>query len=488
MAQLTRSVFSKHPFGWVWPVLTLVVGGAVAMRPQLALPALGAAALLACGVLLPRTTAGLAVLTVLGVRTMSQLTGVEEVSYLDEGVVVLCAVVLPLRRLATGRAPRALPGQGWFTLSAGLGLIGGIVVGMPGSTLLVAAFVMFKGAVLGWAVAQIDWAPRDLRLAARVGVVVIVACLAAVTANLLVPHVWAAWLGNRGELEFRASIPSLIGPFVHPLDLGEVMTAAAIALVAWRAVMGRRLLSLVLLIGTGAAALLSFRRTAIAAVLVGTLWVKGTIGTARMVFVAALVLPIAAILLYAALSQVVTRTFDDYVVAGDTEARTVLTLDSLDVAVRHFPLGAGLGRFGSEIAATSYSPEYVDRGYPAIWGLGPTRQTGQFLTDTEWPAIVGETGFLGGVAFALGLLAVYRRGHRLWSTGQMPLLRWAGLTAMGWVVSYLVLSSAAVVFTGPPSYGLLFGLAGMMAALSDPRSDPQHRSHSQPEQVVLPRR
>jgi hypothetical protein len=70
----------------------------------------------------------------------------------------------------------------------------------------------------------------------------------------------------------------------------------------------------------------------------------------------------------------------------------------------------------------------------------------------------------------------------------MPLLRWAGLTAMGWVVSYLVLSSAAVVFTGPPSYGLLFGLAGMMAALSDPRSDPQHRSHSQPEQVVLPRR
>ena len=266
MVQLTRPVLPKHAFGWVWPVLTLVVGAAVAIRPELACPRSALRRCWPAACVSPHhCRAGRA--DGLGVRTQSQLTGVEEVGYLDEGVVVLCAVVLPLRRLATGRrTPR----------TAGTGLVHplrrarphrGDRVGMPGWTLLVAAFVMFKGAVLGWAIAQIDWAPRDLRLTARVGVVVIVVCLAAVAANLLMPHVWAALLGNRGELEFRASIPSLIGPFVHPLDLGEVMTAAAVALVAWRAVMGRRLLSLVLLIGTGAAAVLSFRRNRHAAVL-----------------------------------------------------------------------------------------------------------------------------------------------------------------------------------------------------------------------------
>jgi hypothetical protein len=226
----------------------------------------------------------------------------------------------------------------------------------------------------------------------------------------------------------------------------------------------------VLLIGTGAAALLSFRRTAITSVLVGTLWVRAKLGTTRVVLTAALVLSIVAIALYVPLSEVVARTYDDYLVAGDTEARTVLAFGSLDVAFHNFPLGAGFGRFGSQIAATTYSPEYVTRGYPAIWGLGPTEQTGRFLTDTEWPAIVGETGFIGGVAFAIGLHAIYRRGRTAWTAGRLPLVRWAGLVTMGWVISFVVVSVAAVVFTGPPSYGLLFGLAGVLAALSDPDS------------------
>jgi hypothetical protein len=481
MVQLTGRRLPRHGFSWIWPVITLVVGAAVAVRAEIALPSLGGALLLACSVLLPRTTVGLAVLTMLSVRTITHLTGVEAVGYLDEAVVALCVVVLPLRRLAMGRTPRGLPGQSWFALFAVLGLIGGIVAGMPLSQLLIAAFVTCKGVLLGWAIAQVDWAPHDLRLAARAGAALIVVCLLAVLANLVAPHAWAALLGNRGNLDYRASIPSLIGPFVHPLDLGQVMAAATIALVAWRAVIGKRPLSFVLLIGTGAAALLSFRRTAITAVLVGVLWVRAQRGAARVVLTAALVLSIAAIALYVPLSQVVSRTYDDYLVAGGTEARTVLAIGSLDVAVHHFPLGAGFGRFGSQIAATSYSPEYVTRGYPAIWGLGPTEQTGRFLTDTEWPAILGETGLIGGVAFAIGLLAIYRRGRTAWTAGRLPLVRWAGLVAMGWVVSFAVVSVAAVVFTGPPSYGLLFGLAGMLAALSDPdgvRHGARHRGRS----------
>jgi hypothetical protein len=464
--------------GWVWPLATFVVCGGIALRPDVALLVLAAAAFVVSAVLWPRVTVGLSVLAVLGVRTLLQLVGVEQVAYLDEGVVVLCAVVLPLRRICTGKALRGLPGQYWFALTGVLGLVGGVMVGIPTMTVLTAAFVMLKGVVFGWAVAQLDWSERHLRVAARAGVVLVVVSLVAVVANLAAPGAWASLLANKGELEYRASIPSLIGPFVHPLDLGQVMVAATISLLAWRATVDKRLLTLVLMIGTGVAALLTFRRTAAAALLVGILWVKAKLGSALALLGAALVVPLAGILLLVPLESVVANTYADYILAGDTSARTVLTRDSFAVAAAHFPLGAGFGRFGSEIAAQNYSPEYVARGYPAIWGLGPTPETGQFLTDTEWPAIIGETGLLGATAFALGLAAIYRRGRRLFASSARPLVRWAGLTATGWIVAYLVLSIASVVFTGPPPYGLLFGLAGILAALSDPAGSPRDGSES----------
>ena len=145
----------------------------------------------------------------------------------------------------------------------------------------------------------------------------------------------------------------------------------------------------------------------------------------------------------------------------------MLTVDSVKEAAGYFPLGAGFGRFGSAGAATNYSPEYVKRGYAYVWGLGQTAEEGRFLTDTEWPAIVGETGFFGAAAFALGLLGVYRAGLRLWAAGRSPLVRWAGLTCAGWIVASLVQSVATVTFTGPPVFGLVFGLVGIVAALSD---------------------
>ena len=144
----------------------------------------------------------------------------------------------------------------------------------------------------------------------------------------------------------------------------------------------------------------------------------------------------------------------------------MLTVDSFGVATEYFPGGAGFGRFGSAVAATTYSPEYVARGYPEIWGLGTTPEEGRFLTDTEWPAIIGESGFFGALAFALALGAIYRAGRRLWSSSTSPVVRWTGLLLMGWLVACVVQSIATVSFTGPPVFGLFFGLVGIVAALS----------------------
>ena len=119
-------------------------------------------------------------------------------------------------------------------------------------------------------------------------------------------------------------------------------------------------------------------------------------------------------------------TYQDYVSNPTPEARTVLTIGSFHVASDYFPGGAGFGRYGSAVAATNYSPEYVARGFTTVWGLGRTEEDGRFVTDTEWPAIIGETGFIGALAFAFGLVGVYRAGVRLWQRARVPLVRQGG--------------------------------------------------------------
>jgi hypothetical protein len=145
----------------------------------------------------------------------------------------------------------------------------------------------------------------------------------------------------------------------------------------------------------------------------------------------------------------------------------VLTRDSFSVAASHFPVGAGFGRFGSAVAASNYSPEYVARGYPSIWGLGRTPEEGRFLTDTEWPAIIGESGFFGAVAFIAGLVAIFRAGRRLTRGARDPAIRWAGLTVVGWLAALLVQSIGTVSFTGPPVSGAFFALVGVLGAAMD---------------------
>jgi hypothetical protein len=454
--------------GWPWAVAATLLGSAAAVWP---LPTLGAAAgiaVLFVAVTAPRTLVGLTVIGVLFVRPVAHLVSVEVVKSLDEALAAVCVVTLPLRRLIDRKSLRVFPGQWWFAVFAATGLLSGVLVGVEPSTLLLSAFVSCKGLMFAWAVAQVDWEERHLRAAAGVGAVVIVLCLLAAAVNMLMPAAWAGVMGNSGNVEYRVGLPSLLGPFTHPLDLGQVMTLAFVALLTWRSVVRRSALTFCLLLGTGLATLLTFRRTAIASLAAAALWLKVRLRSVGVLVTVAAAAPLALVVLSQPLVAVVEFTYDDYIVGGDTEARTILTVDSFEVAAAHFPGGAGFGRFGSAVAADTYSPEYIARGYQHIWGLGPGPEKGSFLTDTEWPAILGETGFFGAAAFVLGLVTIWRVGRRVWSGQGSPVVRWTGLLVMGWTVGALITSTANVVFTGPPSFGMYFGLVGVLAAFAEP--------------------
>ncbi len=455
-----------------WPVLALLVGAAAVVAPLPTAFVLAAALAVAVALFAPHLTACLAVLAILFVRPLEHLIPVAAVSYLDETFVVLCVVTMPLRRLLDRKPLRTFPGQWWFVAFFVIGLLSSLVVQVPATVFLAGAFVMVKGLLLAWATAQLDWSERHLRRAARVATVVVLLALAAAAANLAVPGTWNALLASDpNAVEPRSILPSLVGPFTHPIDLGQFTSLAAIAIATWRASVRKGAFTLGLLLATAATAVLTGRRTAAAGLAVAWLWLQRTLRSVRVLVALVACLPIAVLLLAGPVTAVVQATYQDYASTSTPEARTVLTVDSFRVAAAHFPGGAGFGRFGSAIAAQDYSPEYVARGYPYIWGLGRGVDDGRFLTDTEWPAILGETGYVGAAAFAIGLAAIYRAGRRLCLHGGRPLARWVGLTVVGWLVAMVVQSVGTVAFTGPPVYGAFFALVGVCGVLGDQGTD-----------------
>jgi hypothetical protein len=462
--------------------IATLVGAAAAVAPLPTLAVVAAAAAFVMAFFAPRAAVAIAVLAILFVRPIERLTSIDGLSYLDEAAVAMCVVMLPLRRVMARRPLRTFPGQWWFTGFFVVGILSGVVLHVPPVIYLSGAFVLGKGLLLAWAVAQIDWAPRHLVKSARIGTFLMVVSLVACAANLAAPSAWnAVMASDANAVQPRSFLPSLIGPFTHPIDLGQFMALSAVAVAAWRAAVRKGPLTMALLIGTVAGAGLTARRTAAASLTAAWLTVQAMVRSTRVLLVLVVCLPVALVLLVGPVTHVVQVTYHDYIGKGTPEARTVLTLDSFAVAADHFPAGAGFGRFGSAVAATNYSPEYLARGYTHIWGLGRTAQDGRFLTDTEWPAIIGETGFLGAAMFAMGLFAIFRAGRRLVRGDGDPLRRWAGLTSVGWLVALLVESVGTVSFTGPPVSGAFFALVGVVTALSDP--DPTPPDQVGPRQV-----
>lgn len=448
--------------------VALLAGVGAGLSPVATVAVLGAVALVAMVVFTPRLAAGAAVLVILFVRPLEHLIPGSVVSYVDNAVVVLCVLVLPLHRVAARRPLRTFPGQWWFAAFAVIGVLSALVAQVPPVIFMSGAYVIGKGLLLAWAVAQLDWSERQLLVIVRTGAVVIVFSLVATAANLAMLGAWnAALASDLDAVEPRGFLPSLIGPFSHPIDLGQFMALSAVSIAAWRATVRRGPFSLVLLIATVAGAVLTARRTASASLTSAWLVVQRMVRSTRVALVLVAGLPLLIVLAVGPVTEIVQATYQDYIGKGTPEARTVLTLDSFSVAAEHFPAGAGFGRFASAIAAANYSPEYVARGYPSIWGLGRGAEDGRFLTDTEWPAILGESGFFGTAAYALGLLGIFRAGRRLFRTGASPMRRWAGLTVVGWLVALLVESVGTVSFTGPPVSGAFFALVGVVTALSE---------------------
>ena len=450
-----------------------VVTAVAVVQPVLAFLVLFGLPVLAYGVNHPKRFAGLGLLVGLFGKSLGELTDLPGLGFADEAMVGGILLVGLLRRVVVDRErPRGFPGLVFFAGYALLGVLGDLMAHVPVGVTLSGTTLAVKGPLLALGLAQVHWTSADLRRFARAGVVIIAVMIVTSLVNLAVPGVWQGLLGNSEKLSYRSAIPSLIGPFTHPGELGPMAAFAFLAVVAWNTAMGARGSTRFLSGALAVVAVLAFRRKTWLGMAATYLWLSGRAKRPGLLIGAVLAIATVATVFASTLAKALGGLVTTYVdQAEGTAARTVMTRDSFGVALEHFPLGAGFGRFGSETAGEYFSPEYLERGYQHIWGLSAELGNDRYLNDTMWPAILGEAGYFGLVAFLLALFAVYR-ALRPVSASDVPIVRWFGLTGLAWLLQYLVESSGTQVFVSPPVYVPLFAMIGISASFVTARTRP----------------
>jgi hypothetical protein len=151
------------------------------------------------------------------------------------------------------------------------------------------------------------------------------------------------------------------------------------------------------------------------------------------------------------------------------QVRIALYEGAWRVAREDFPLGGGLGRWGSWMSRVHYSPLYFEYGAYKIRGLKPKNPVN--VTDTFWPQILGELGFLGLGAYVvfLGSVAVglWRAAGR-YRAGLLRVFTVAGLLVL---VQALIESVASPMFHSPPRAYLLYLIIGVAIAVGSRTPD-----------------
>ncbi|WP_159600363.1 hypothetical protein [Agromyces humi] len=445
------------------------VGAAVAIAalgwidPVIPFAAVAGIILLAVAVFLPKLFALLAIVTIVLTSPIQSALGAAG-SYADEAVVLLAFASFSVRRFVTDRRLVYLPGLPWFGLFIAMGVLGGMVNRVAFGTMSEAMLLILKGLIFAFALAQLRWTVRDLRLLARIGAVAVIFFALTGVINLVAPGVWSSLISGDEPVTAVMGVPALSGPFQHPAAFSRFCAVLAIALIAYGLIVRASLGNAILLLVTGGLAVLTFQVKTIIGLgaTAGLLLLR--YGRPVMWIAILCVVPIIGVVIVPPLYELIAGDFEIYVVQDS--ARSALTLGSLSVAAHYFPLGAGFGRYGSYTAGATYSPEYVELGFTRIYGLG-RGDAGMFLNDTQWPAILGESGWLGAAFFAAGIIAILVSLCRPTSPDEPTLVKWLRVTGIGWLLVLLIESVAAPVFVSAPSYPFVFAAAGMIASFRD---------------------
>lgn len=368
-----------------------------------------------------------------------------------------------------------------------LAVVASLANAVPVNVWVISLMLMLKGILFLYIVIWHDWDDRDVRQASLTVLAVGSVVLALGLAEALNVQAFRSLFNLPTLTDVRGQLPGVESIFVFPVLFAWFMAFVAMFLFSNFVVL-RRWWMLVAALLFGAGMFLSGRRRAIvglAVALVGGLVSQFRHGVSRRALVrmwlpvgaAALVL---AIVFAPGLGRLYDQTIKEWLLAPPAPApqvpgpggieyvngnpRLYLYETSVQIAAAEFPLGAGLGRFGSPMSRVEFSPLYQQYGLDRIWGLTPNFRA--YVTDTFWPHILGEIGVFGLLAYGLFLGAL---GWSVWKATRRVVAPYLHAFCLGaWMVFVhaLVESLASSMYESPPRIYLAFGAIGIALALS----------------------
>lgn len=446
LGYIAAGVLQIADFGSQWQSVLETVSIAIALSSTLLL------------VFYPKMLMAITMLCITFAQSLAALISAPAITEFDDALIATAVVALCGHRLMRGESLRKIPGSWWWLIVLALGAASSLYHAVPAPVAATGAFLLLKGPLLGFAAAQVDWKLEDLDVIRRAALISAPILVGICIVNLLVEPRWTRLLSNSNESFLRISaIPSLIGPFIHPSFLAQMAALLAITLVVVRNEFGgvsRFWIGSVIL-----CSLLSFRKKTWLALPIGLYFSQRSHGRLKTLAFGTPALIALATIAWGPITNFVSATGDHYFGGNlSTSPRVALYLGASDIAIRDLPLGAGFGRWGSEPARSSYSPEYLAAGFKSYDGLNPADTS--YATDTFWPVVIGETGLVGVVAYVAGLVSIVVFGRKL-ARGSPGYSRVIGLILCGWSSLLLVESVAAPVFMGPPTFPWLFVAAGV---------------------------
>ena len=99
--------------------------------------------------------------------------------------------------------------------------------------------------------------------------------------------------------------------------------------------------------------------------------------------------------------------FYEVFIENDSFARSALMTTSFKIANDYFPIGTGFGTYGSYFSGENYSPVYRMYGIDKVWGL--SEEGTFFISDSFWPMILGQFGYLGLILYLICIILIYSK-------------------------------------------------------------------------------
>jgi hypothetical protein len=320
--------------------------------------------------------------------------------YLDDIAlaVALGTVLLTGARLLPGTRLMALAylGLGVFLVS---GVVGALMAGTGLVVTLVGTWLSLKLLACLAVANQFQWRERDLRLAVRVAVPLIILVVLVAAVQWVSPETVHAILGT-GQRQ-RLGVPVITSIFSQPAQYAAFMMLV-LALLLARFPLTPTRIGQSLIVGVGA--MLSLRLKALVDIVLIPA-ARVAISPVRRVRVTTPLMLLTGATAAILLGSGLVAAKIGVLFGTETDSpRQILYKTSARIAHDFFPFGGGFGSFASEASVIDYSPLYARYGLSGTYGFRADNPT--MVHDASWATVLAEGGVIGTVGCLVGLTAL----------------------------------------------------------------------------------